>query len=469
MTHSSAQITTGTGAPVGGSGRALLFKFGPVISAVRSAIGGLPGLTVASGSNITVYGSGFSGTGTQLTANGAALATSNLSDQQITAFLPAGYNGLVRLKVSNANGQHTVNIMTAAAAPLPSISLSADQAAFSYTLAGSVPAPQTVNLTNAGGGTLTWTATSGSSWLTVSPNSGAGAGMLTLGINHVGLTAQTYNGAITVTASGARNSPQTISVKLTVNAASPSISLSTTKASFSYSLGGSTPASQTVNVTNSGGGTLAWSAVSGSAWLTVSPISGTGSGTLTLGINPAGLTAQTYNGAITVTASGATNSPQTISVSLTISAAAAPPVVVSAVVNAASWTGGTVAPGELIVIGSTMLGPSTGVSGTVDVSTGTMVSQLAGTTVLFNGVAAPLLYTSATQVNAIVPYEVTGCTQTTLQVQYQGALSSSKTLPAQPQRRGFLRLTPRVPDLPPPPIKTAPSTARRHRPPRDHT
>ena len=39
-----------------------------------------------------------------------------------------------------------------------------------------------------------------------------------------------------------------------------------------------------------------------------------------------------------------------------------------------------------------MLGPSTGVSGSVDPSTGKMVSQLAGTTVLFDGVAAPLLY-----------------------------------------------------------------------------
>jgi len=430
ITHSNAQVTTGTGTPVAGSGRALLFKFGPVISAVRSATGGLPGLTVAPGSNITVYGSGFSGTGTQLTANGAALSISSLSDQQITAFLPAGYNGLVQLKVNNASGQHTVNIMTAAAAPPPSISLSAGQAGFSYTLGGSAPASQTVNITNAGGGTLTWSASSGSSWLTVSPNSGVGAGTLTLAINPAGLTAQTYNGAITVTASGATNSPQTISVVLTVNAApQPSLSLSTGQASFSFTLGGGTPASQTVNITNAGAGTLAWSAASGSSWLTVSPNSGTGSGTLTLGINPVGLTAQTYNGAVTVTATGAANSPQTISVTLTVRPAAAPSVVVSAVVNAASWTGSTVAPGELIVIGGTMLGPSTGVSGTVDPSTGKMVLQLAGTTVLFNGVAAPLLYTSATQVNAIVPYEETGCTQATLQVQYQGVPSSAMTLP----------------------------------------
>ena len=432
MTHSNGQVTTGTGTLVEGSDRPLLFKFGPVITGVQSATPtGLGGLTVASPSTIHVYGGGFSGSGLQLTANGVALPVASSTDQQITATLPGGYNRLVKLEVSNSNGQHTVNIMTAAATLPPSISLSATHASFAYTLGASAPAAQSVTIANSGGGTLSWSAASGASWLTVSPASGTGARTLTLGINTGGLSAQTYNGSITVTASGAANSPQTISVTLAVGAAQqpPSLSLSATKASFSYTLGGTAPASQTVNVTNGGGGTLAWSASSGSSWLTVSPGSGTGSGTLTLGINTAGLTAQTYNGAVTVTASGATNSPQTIAVTLTVSAGAPPPVVVSAVVNAASWTGSTVAPGELVVIGGTMLGPSTGVAGTVDPSTGKMVSQLAGTTVLFNGAAAPLLYVSSTQVNAIVPYETAGCTQATVQVQYQGVLSASMTFP----------------------------------------
>jgi uncharacterized protein (TIGR03437 family) len=327
MTHSNGQVTTGTGTPVAGSPRALLFKFGPVITGVRSAAGGLAGLTVASGSSITVFGGGFSGTGTQLTANGAPLTISSSSDQQITAFLPGGYNGLVQLKVTNASGQHMVNIMAAAAAPPPSISLSTGQASFSFTLGGSVPA------------------------------------------------------------------------------------------------------SQPVTITNAGGGTLAWSAASNSAWLTVSPNSGVGSGTFTLGLNPAGLAAQTYNGAITVTASGAVNSPQTISLVLTVNAAPVSPVVVSAVVNAASWTGGTVAPGELVVIGGLMLGPSAGVTAAVDPSTSKMASQVAGTRVLFDGIAAPLLYTSARQVNAIVPYETAGCTQTVLQVEYQGVRSMGTAVP----------------------------------------
>ena len=205
----------------------------------------------------------------------------------------------------------------------------------------------------------------------------------------------------------------------------PTITLSNTQLQFTYTMGGVSPAAQSVTVTNSGGGTLTWSAIPNVPWLTVF----SSSNGLTVSVSPSGLSTGAHAGTVTVSASGVSNSPATISVTLTVNAAPASPVVVSAVVNAASWTGGAVAPGELLVIGGAMLGPSTGVSGTVDPSTGKMVSQLAGTTVLFDGIAAPLLYTSATQVNAIVPYEVAGCTQTMLQVRYQGVLSSGTTLP----------------------------------------
>jgi pimeloyl-ACP methyl ester carboxylesterase len=281
MTHSNAQVTTGTGTIATGSGHSLMFKFGPVITAVQSATAGLPGLTVASGSNITVNGVGFSGAGTQLTANGAALSISSLSDQQMTAFLPAGYNGLVLLKVTNANGQHTVNIMTTPA-PQPSISLSASQTSFSYTLGGSAPASQSVNITNAGGGTLAWSATSGSSWLTVSPSSGVGSGTLTLGINTAGLNAQTYNGTITVTASGAVNSPQAISVVLTVNAGTCTYALGTGGQAFTAQGG-----TVTITITTEAGcpwtvGKLPVGVVLTSAG------SGTGNGSVTFQVAPIG-------------------------------------------------------------------------------------------------------------------------------------------------------------------------------------
>jgi uncharacterized protein (TIGR03437 family) len=54
-------------------------------------------------------------------------------------------------------------------------------------------------------------------------------------------------------------------------------------------------------------------------------------------------------------------------------------------------------------------------------------TQLSGTSVQFNGFAAPLLYTSATQVAAVVPYGVTGpAVQVT--VTYQGQTSVPATI-----------------------------------------
>ncbi len=80
---------------------------------------------------------------------------------------------------------------------------------------------------------------------------------------------------------------------------------------------------------------------------------------------------------------------------------------ISAVANAASNLSGSIAPGEIVVLYGSGIGHAqlarAGVNGA-----GFVVTQLGSVSVLFNGVPAPLLYSSATQVAAIVPYEVTG-------------------------------------------------------------
>lgn len=114
LNHSSNQTTPETGTIASGGSRALLFKQGPVISGVQSTpAAGLPGLTVASGSNVAITGAGFGTTAaTQLSAGGTPLSILQISDQQITAYLPASYTGLVQLSVTNANGQASANVMT---------------------------------------------------------------------------------------------------------------------------------------------------------------------------------------------------------------------------------------------------------------------------------------------------------------------------------------------------------------------
>src|ERR1700722_6808880 len=52
-------------------------------------------------------------------------------------------------------------------------------------------------------------------------------------------------------------------------------------------------------------------------------------------------------------------------------------------------------------------------------------TTLARTRVFFGSIAAPITYTSATKINAITPYELTGQSSVSVQVQYQGVSSAS--------------------------------------------
>jgi uncharacterized protein (TIGR03437 family) len=95
--------------------------------------------------------------------------------------------------------------------------------------------------------------------------------------------------------------------------------------------------------------------------------------------------------------------------------------IISAVLDAASQTAIAVSPGKIVTIYGVGLGPAQLVQ-TQPVN-GQYGAQLATTTVTFNGTPAPLLYTYATQVAAIVPYEIVGPTAQVM-VTYQGAVSA---------------------------------------------
>lgn len=84
---------------------------------------------------------------------------------------------------------------------------------------------------------------------------------------------------------------------------------------------GQTPANGAFTVTNGGDGTLTYTVVDDSGWMNVTPSGGSSTGEsdpFTVIYNVAGLSAGTYSGVITVTAPGATNSPITLPVTLTI-------------------------------------------------------------------------------------------------------------------------------------------------------
>ncbi len=93
-----------------------------------------------------------------------------------------------------------------------------------------------------------------------------------------------------------------------------------------------------------------------------------------------------------------------------------PKPLINSVVNGASYSAGTAAPGEIVTIFGTNLGPAQGVKTSYDGS-GFLGTYAGETRVFFDDIQAPLLYASSGQVNAIVPYQSSGTTA--VRVEYQ--------------------------------------------------
>ncbi len=88
---------------------------------------------------------------------------------------------------------------------------------------------------------------------------------------------------------------------------------------YAYLQGGSAPAAQSIQISNTGSGALSWTATAKDAWLTLSAASGTAPATLTVTAIPGTLAPGTYASTVTITAASATNSPITFTVTLTVS------------------------------------------------------------------------------------------------------------------------------------------------------
>ncbi len=107
--------------------------------------------------------------------------------------------------------------------------------------------------------------------------------------------------------------------------------------------------------------------------------------------------------------------------------ATAPVVTAAGVVNAASFKGGPIAPGEMITVFGSGIGPAT--LATFQVASGIVSSNVAGTRFLFDGAPAPILYVSASQSTVMAPYSLDGKTSAQFQVEYLGVRSAPVTVP----------------------------------------
>jgi uncharacterized protein (TIGR03437 family) len=105
-----------------------------------------------------------------------------------------------------------------------------------------------------------------------------------------------------------------------------------------------------------------------------------------------------------------------------------PSFTAAGVVHGATFTPGPVAPGLIVSIFGSRLGPAS-VRTSELLPDGRLSTSLAGVRVWFDGVPAPILFVSAEQVSAIVPYATAGKSRTAVQVEVDGRKSDLVEVP----------------------------------------
>jgi len=297
---------------------------------------------------------------------------------------------------------------------------------FTQVQGAAIPAQQPVQVTSQLPTTFNVTSAVqspvGGNWLNVTQSGGLTNGFVQVGLNNSAsaLPVGTYTATVTVFGP---NSPSNVPITVTLNVvASASLQATPTALSFAGRVGQANPAAQVVQIASSNPTTpVAFSISSDASWLTATPVSGGTPSSINVAASVAGLTAGSYTGRLTITPTGVAGG-QTAVITVTFVVEQVPLPNVTGVANAATFVPGSLSPGMIITLVGSNLGPTTANNG--QVVGGKFTTSLAGTRVLFDGIAAPVLYTSATQINAVVPYSMAGRASARMTVEYNGVVST---------------------------------------------
>jgi len=303
---------------------------------------------------------------------------------------------------------------------------------FTQAAGGPAPAAQSIAVTGSPvplNFTTVSATTSGGNWLSATPALGTTPSSVQVSVSGASLAVGQYTGNVTIASAGAANSPIPVGVILNV-VPPPVLAASATSLSFAYTIGLAAPAAQNLTVTSTGGSgnvpvtaQVQYAGAAVQSWLTVTPTASNNTpATFAVSVATSGLAAGKYTGQIVI-ASPISLASVTIPVTLTVMAIPQP--VVGRVANAASYSTGSVSPGENIVIFGSGIGPA---AITIGVPVNNVFPSLVGNTrVLFDNIAAPMIYASDGQTSVMVPYAVAGRSTTTIVVEYSGVQSAPIT------------------------------------------
>ncbi len=309
------------------------------------------------------------------------------------------YTDTITVDVTGVASPVTVAVTLTVAAPSSGITPTPLTMSFSSPPTSSTG---TITLTTTGA-PVSFTVTAGAKWMTVTPAAGVvlpGQEFpLTVTVNSTGLAPQAtpYTGKVTIvpSTSGSGSSStgsQNVTVGYTVNTAAPTIT-SFFPATLPVS---STPVTLTIRGTGFYSATLA-----GLTGLTAPLPTKVLNSNALLATIPASELAAPGTLALFV------QNPPPGGSSSTTSVPVADTPALDAAVDAASYTPvNTVSPGELVTLFGANIGPITP-AGMTTTTPGYVDTTLSGVSVTVDGIAAPMLYVSRTQVSIQIPFEVT--------------------------------------------------------------
>jgi hypothetical protein len=243
----------------------------------------------------------------------------------ISGLAAGSYSGHVIVTasgVTNSPMSIPVTLVVAAAQGSALMSLSTAPA-FTAQVGGAAPAAQTLTIVASPSAFLPVTTTADQPWISVSGGTATTKAIMQVSASVAGMAAGTYSGHVIVTSPGAPNSPMSIPVTMVITAAAPSSMLTATPSAMAFSAvaGGTAPALQSLTIGDSPVSAAPFTVTADQAWMTLSAASGTTSGAIQVGANISGLAAGNYTGHVITTASGMTNSPMSVTVTLAVTAA----------------------------------------------------------------------------------------------------------------------------------------------------
>ncbi|MGA3042459.1 MAG: IPT/TIG domain-containing protein [Bryobacteraceae bacterium] len=278
---------------------------------------------------------------------------------------------------------------------------------------------------------------SGGNWLSVSFETAGVPSSLDVNASAAGLQPGTFQGTINVTSTGYL--PLQIPVTLVVlPSSSAQTAITVTPASLSLTAPAGQAATQSIQLNSGATSTFftvtaspSWLQATGNAAYCENPNACITPATVTVSGSAGQLGLGTYTGMVAIQwATGSLTVPVSFTVTSATSAGPAGTPVMAGVVNGASLAPGAIAPGEIVTVTGTAIGPyptslQIGASGKI-------ATALNGAQLFVDGIAAPLLYASTGQLNAIVPYEIETSGNATVQVKVNGQMAASWDVPLAP-------------------------------------